>query len=74
MIPSSVKFTDLELETSVALEPRKKFQGTYPVEWVRHQWSLPFEVSSDLKLLDRWLEANMLGRWGSYRAYGTDAV
>ena len=74
MIPATVKFTDLDLEPITALEPRKKFQGTYPVEWIRHQWSLSFDVAGDLKMLDRWLEANMLGRWGSYRAYGTDTV
>ncbi|RYF13341.1 MAG: hypothetical protein EOO77_15670 [Oxalobacteraceae bacterium] len=50
------------------------FNGTYPSSWVRHQFKLPPEAYAQLRLIDRWIESNLEGRWGSYSVFAHDAV
>jgi hypothetical protein len=74
MLPSKIHFTGLEIEPDALLTPRKMFQGTYPADWVRHQVLLPIEAYGSLRNIDRWIETNLEGRWGSYSVYGFDGV
>jgi hypothetical protein len=74
MLPAKIHFTDLELDPEAVLTPRKMFDGTYPSTWVRHQFDLPLEAYGHLRNIDRWIEANLEGRWGSYSVYTFGAV
>jgi hypothetical protein len=69
MLPETVRFTDLSLAPRDILTPRKKFDGAYPLDWVRHQFSREYDGRANLKTLDAWLEKNITGRWGSYSQY-----
>ncbi len=74
MIPETVSFTGLELDPKSVIEPRKQFQGVYPASWVRHQFTLDHNLYPNLRKLDRWMEQNLEGRWGSYSQYGFEGV
>lgn len=74
MIPTKISFTDLELDPEAVQSPRKIFQGTYPSSWVRHQFQISIESYGQLRSIDRWIETNLEGRWGSYSVYGFDAI
>lgn len=73
MIPERISFTDLELDPAV-MQPRKKFAGTYPAEWVRHQFTVDHSLYPNLRKIDKWLEQNIEGRWGSYTQHGYDGL
>ena len=66
MIPDKVSFTGLDLDPREIHEPRKLFDMPYPVDWVRHQFTLVHPDYGFTRKLDRWLEKNIDGRWGSY--------
>ena len=74
MLPEAVRFTGLTLDPKDILTPRKKLVGTYPLDWVRHQFTRDYDGRSTLKMLDAWLEKNIVGRWGSYTHYTGGAV
>lgn len=69
MLPESVRFTGLTLDPKEILYPRKHFNGSYPPDWVRHQFTREYDGRANLKTLDGWLEKNIVGRWGSYSHY-----
>lgn len=74
MIPERVTYTELEMDAEALMEPRKQFHGVYPSTWVRHQFVLPHELYPNLRRIDRWIEQNLEGRWGSYTQYGFDGL
>src|SRR4051812_26038110 len=74
MLPESVRFTGLTLDPKDILTPRKKFDGPYPLDWVRHQFAREYDGKSNLKSLDAWLEKNIGGRWGSYSNYSGGGI
>lgn len=74
MIPDTVKFTDLEIDPRAIMTPRKYFRGVYPLDWTRHQFTVKGAFGIDLRTIDRWLEANIAGRWGSYVAADSRTV
>lgn len=74
MIPDKITFTGLELDPDSVSGPRKLFEGTWPAAWTRHQFELPLESYGHLRKIDRWIEQNLEGRWGSYSLYGFENV
>lgn len=77
MLPDRISFTELELSPTELLTPRKLEWPSYPAEWVRHQFDVPADMYLSLPKLDRWIETNLTGRWGSYSVYtmrGTTVV
>lgn len=66
MIPDIVQFSDLDLNPRDIHAPRKHLDGPYPKGWVRHQFVDAEADWAAIRKIDRWLEQNISGRWGSY--------
>jgi len=60
MIPRIVKFTGLNIDPMVILSPRN-IRGIVPPEWSRVCFEADLTCSE--RLLNRWIGANMEGRW-----------
>lgn len=58
MRPETIRFTGLELTPQQAIHPRKLLTGTYPAEWIRHQWLVgydePAQYASTASALGAW--------------------
>lgn len=62
MIPERVEFTGHVIEDPKALIEGRRLRGPIPLDWSRVRF--PFE--GNLLDLDRWIAANLDGRWSSY--------
>lgn len=64
MIPSSVDFTDFNIDPHSFISPRKRDTSFVPPHWVRIQFTHNTGFVS-LGTVDRWIEKNMSGHWAS---------
>lgn len=66
MIPEKVSFTGLEIDPRDVHSSRKVFSGTYPSSWTRYAFTVPANKWVSMQDIDRYLENNIVGHWGSY--------
>lgn len=63
---TSGRFTGLDIDLADLRASRKHLSGPYPADWLRHQFVVSSSRHPSLSKLDRWIEKNTTGRWGSY--------
>lgn len=67
MVPQTVKFTEVEIETVELLFPQgRKKRGHWPADWTRHQFTVDAGYHDVTGQIDQWLAETIEGRWGSY--------
>ena len=68
MIPDTIRFTGLTLQSSALLFEggARRIQAPYPANLIRHQISNKHFDSKMFEKVNNWLEDTISGRWGSY--------
>ena len=65
MIRSKVYFTGLEIDPANLIQDRC-IQGIIPSTWQRTRFAVEEDVTFPISKLNRWLAANIEGRWAAY--------